>query len=162
MKKILIVAFSATTLAGCATITRGTTNDLQITSEPSGAAVRTTLAHTCVTPCTLKVGRKDEFQVIFNKEGFKETTVPVRTQLANAGVAGVAGNVLVGGGVGILVDAYSGSALEHVPNPVHAALEPLRAESKAPPPAKGKKAKAAPKAATAQQVEPEAPAEPES
>jgi hypothetical protein len=40
-------------------------------------------------------------------------------------VVGMAGNMVVGGIVGVAVDATSGAMLEHVPNPVNAVLEPL-------------------------------------
>ena len=123
MQKIFGLAAIAVMLAGCATVTRGTTNQIQITSEPSGADVRTSLNQTCTTPCTLTVDRKAEFSVVFNLPGYKEQIVEVKTQVAGAGVAGIAGNVLVGGVVGMGVDAATGSTLEHVPNPVHALLQ---------------------------------------
>jgi len=41
------------------------------------------------------------------------------------GAAGFAGNVLIDGIVGMGVDAATGSALEHYPNPVSVTLEPL-------------------------------------
>ncbi len=40
------------------------------------------------------MGRKDEFQVTFNKDGYKEAIIPVKTQMAGTGVAGLAGNAL--------------------------------------------------------------------
>ena len=52
--------------------------------------------------------------------------VPVATKVAGAGVAGFAGNVIVGGLVGMGVDAATGSTLEHFPNPVFASLVPDR------------------------------------
>lgn len=48
------------------------------------------------------------------------------TKVAGAGVAGFAGNLVVGGIVGMGVDAVTGSTLEHFPNPVFASLLPLR------------------------------------
>ena len=44
--------------------------------------------------------------------------MPVGTRVAGAGAAGFAGNVLVGGVVGMAVDAATGATLEHYPNPV--------------------------------------------
>lgn len=116
---------AAPVLSGCATVTRGTTNQIQIVSEPSGATARTSLGHQCSTPCTLQVGRKDEFSVTYSMPGYAEQTVVVKTQLAGAGAAGFAGNVIAGGIVGMGVDAATGSTLEHVPNPVSAVLQPL-------------------------------------
>jgi hypothetical protein len=159
LKNLILIAALAPVLSACATITRGTTNDIQISSEPSGANVRTSISHSCISPCTIKVGRRDEFQVVFNKDGYKEAVIPVKTQVAGAGVAGMAGNVLVGGVVGVGVDAYTGAAFEHSPNPVHAVLEPLRAEPKAAAKRGGKKAKVDVKAKPKTQVE-ELPTEP--
>ncbi len=164
MKNIILTAAIASLLGGCATITRGTTNDIQITSEPSGANAKTSMSQTCITPCIIKMGRKDEFQVVFNKDGYREAIIPVKTQMAGAGVAGLAGNVLVGGIVGVGVDAYSGATLEHSPNPVHAVLEPVKADKKAVVSGKkGKKAKEKSKAAPiAEVIAEDAPVEPSS
>lgn len=129
MLRSSFVLTSLIALAGCATVTRGTTNQVQITSEPSGAMVRTSLNHTCTTPCTLTIERKAEFSVVFTKDGYAEQVIEVKAQLAGAGAAGFAGNVIAGGIVGMGVDAATGSTLEHVPNPVHAILQ-----KSAPPP----------------------------
>lgn len=119
-------------LGGCATVTRGTTSQIQIESEPSGASVTTSLNHQCTTPCTITVSRKDEFSVVFKLDGYREQIIAVGTRVAGAGAAGIAGNVIVGGVVGMGVDAVSGSTLEHTPNPVKALMEKL-------PPAPGPK-----------------------
>jgi type IV pilus biogenesis protein CpaD/CtpE len=123
--RVLILAAASLALAGCATVTRGTTNQIQIYSEPSGANVRTSLSQVCTTPCTLQVNRKDEFTVVVDKPGYVTQEVQVKTQLAGAGAAGFAGNVLVGGVVGMGVDAATGSTLEHTPNPVRVTLTPV-------------------------------------
>ena len=125
MRNLILVIFAASALAGCATVTRGTTSQMQIESDPPGAQVRTSLNHTCVTPCTLQVSRKDEFAVTFSLPGYRDEKIDVKTQIAGAGVAGFAGNVIVGGVVGMGVDAVTGSTLEHVPNPVRAVLQPV-------------------------------------
>jgi hypothetical protein len=70
------------------------------------------------------VQRKDEFSISFAKPGYRPQTVQVNTRLAGAGAAGFAGNVLVGGIIGMGVDAASGATLEHWPNPVVAVLQP--------------------------------------
>ena len=129
MFKLLVCVAAGVTVSGCATITRGTTDQVQIISDPSGADVRTSMGSTCITPCTLMVSRKDEFTVTFSKPGFVEENVPVKTQVAGSGAAGFAGNVLIGGIIGMGADAYTGATLEHVPNPVSITLRPV-----APPP----------------------------
>ena len=91
-----------------------------------GAQIATSIGLTCSTsPCLLEVSRKKEFTVTVTKEGYEEQTVHVGTVVAPGGVAGMAGNVLVGGVVGMGVDAVSGATLDHIPNPVLVELVPI-------------------------------------
>lgn len=122
--RITVVLFACLASAGCATVTRGTSNQVQIVSEPSGAQARTSLGHACTTPCTLTIGRKDEFSVVYAMPGYEEARVDVKTNIAGAGAAGFAGNIIAGGVIGMGVDAATGSTLEHTPNPVFATLRP--------------------------------------
>ncbi len=134
MKKLLVIAV-ALSLGGCATVTRGTTNKITFESEPEGAYVETNIGQTCPeTPCVLEFSRKAEFTATFSKQGYHDKSIAVQTRIAGAGVAGIAGNVLIGGIVGVGVDAASGATLEHYPNPVRAELVPARVKSR-----KGKK-----------------------
>src|SRR3712207_1209923 len=122
---LLITVAASVSLAACATVTRGTTEQLTFSAEPP-AAMRTSTGLTCpTTPCTLEVSRKSEFVATFSKDGYKSQDVMVQTRVAGSGAAGFAGNVLIGGLVGMGVDAATGSTLEHYPNPVSASLEPL-------------------------------------
>jgi|SRR5882672_6097993 len=123
MFRVAFACAVALALGGCATVTRGTDDQVQINSDPQGATVQTSLSQQCLTPCTLKVGRKDEFSVTVSKPGYAPQTVFVGTKLASAGAAGFAGNVLVGGVVGMGVDAATGATLEHFPNPVTVILQ---------------------------------------
>jgi len=124
--RILIVLAASAALGACATVTRGTTNQVTFNSEPSGAEVRTSIGHSCpATPCTLEINRKSEFIAIFSKEGYQDQQIPVQTRVAGAGAAGFAGNIILGGVVGMAADAATGATLEHYPNPVHASLVPL-------------------------------------
>lgn len=111
-------------LGGCATITRGTTQAWTVDTVPSGADVRLSNGHECTTPCTLKLKRKQGFDVTISKDGYREVTTQVVSQIAGAGAAGLAGNVVVGGLIGIGVDAATGAAKELKPNPLEVTLEP--------------------------------------
>jgi hypothetical protein len=126
MRGVWTAVLCGMAVAGCATITRGTTDQVQINSNPPEAQVRTSMGFTCITPCTLQTSRKDEFSVVFTKPGYHTMEVPVRTQLAGAGAAGFAGNILLGGVVGMAADASTGATLEHFPNPVTVTMVPLR------------------------------------
>jgi maltose-binding protein MalE len=123
--RALFVAAIAALSAACATVTRGTKEAWTVESEPSGARVTTNLdgVSCAATPCTFKIPRKSEFTVQITKDGYKPVNTQVTNQVANAGAAGMAGNVLVGGVIGIGVDAVSGAMLELKPNPLHVVLE---------------------------------------
>ena len=56
--------------------------------------------------------------------GYKTKTASVRSQIAGAGGAGMAGNILVGGIIGIGVDATSGAMNDLTPNPLLIVLQP--------------------------------------
>jgi len=47
----------------------------------------------------------------------------VTNKIANAGSAGMAGNIFVGGIIGVAVDAGSGAMNDLVPNPVNVTLD---------------------------------------
>jgi len=98
---IVLVVLAPMGLGGCASVTRGWSEQMQINSQPEGAEVRTSLNQQCVTPCTLTVQRKDEFSVSFAKPGYQPQTVQVTTRVAGGGAAGFAGNILVGGIIGM-------------------------------------------------------------
>jgi len=115
---LLALAISSVALSGCATITRGTHEALVIESEPSGAQVRLSNGFTGTTPTSFKISRKGDLTATISREGYETVYVNVTTQVAGAGAAGMAGNVLVGGIIGVGVDAFSGGMLEHKPNPV--------------------------------------------
>ena len=69
--------------------------------------------------------------MVFSKAGYITQEVSVRTQIAGSGAAGFAGNVVLGGVIGMGVDAASGATLEHCPNPIGVTLR--RVGSKEPP-----------------------------
>lgn len=112
---------------GCATLTRGLDDEVAVVSEPPGAAVSSTLGAGCAaTPCTLHVRRDAAFSVTVSKAGFAPRTVAVSTRISSAGAALATENVATAG-LGLAVDAATGGALEHTPNPVQVTLAPARA-----------------------------------
>lgn len=134
MKKTML---GATVLAAlfmntaCATITRGTTEAFEVQTKPSGAKVTTSLGLSCEpTPCVIpKVSREAEFAVTIEKEGYKTGTYNITHEMSGGGGAGMAGNVILGGGIGAIIDANNGATQQLVPNPLVVELEPLEDES---------------------------------
>lgn len=109
-------------LSGCATVTRGTTENLRVQSEPEGASVELSSGQTCRTPCDLELKRKNDYTLYVHREGFQDSEIRVESKVGGAGAAGMAGNVLIGGIIGAGVDAFSGATNSLKPNPVHVHL----------------------------------------
>jgi hypothetical protein len=117
------------TATGCATITRGTKEVLVINSKPVGAKVTTSNGMAGTTPATFKVSRRGGFTVTIEKTGYEPVTVQVSSEIAGAGAAGMAGNVVLGGLIGAAVDAGTGAMLQIKPNPIDVELVPLQQAS---------------------------------
>ena len=130
LRWILLAALVALSSA-CATITRGTTEAWTVESEPAGAEVVLSTGETCITPCTLKRKRKIEFTVSVTKDGYQPVETQVLSQIAKAGAAGMAGNVIFGGIIGVGIDAGSGAMKELKPNPLQLKLEPADGDAAA-------------------------------
>jgi uncharacterized protein YceK len=128
MRIMVIVVALGAALGGCASVTRGTTENLSIASTPSGAQADIAgldIPTSCVTPCALVVKRSADITVTINKEGFEPQIIPLSKDMTGTGGAGFAGNLLLGGLIGMGVDAYNGAALDHKPNPLIVTLQPL-------------------------------------
>lgn len=124
--RVSAVLCAAGSLAACATVTRGSKDAWVVNTEPSGAKVETSNGHQCPsTPCAIKISRKAEFTATITKPGYKPATVSVTHKTATAGAAGVAGNVLLGGVIGLGVDVATGASQDLTPNPVNLKLEPV-------------------------------------
>ena len=111
---------------GCASVTRGTKDTLVVESEPGGAMVRLSTGQTGKTPTSFQLPRKKAFDVCVEKEGYEPLTVHISSQISGKGSLGLAGNALVGGLIGVGVDAMMGAAKDLKPNPVKVTLVPLK------------------------------------
>ncbi len=129
MKKIfkkLSLSGGVLLLAACSTITTGTTQPFAVnTPDADGAKCVLTDSKQAnwivnATPGIVEVQKGDgPMTVQCTKKGFKSTSVVVEE-----GLAGMTfGNVLLGGGIGVIVDAASGAAQEY-PDAVHVWMEP--------------------------------------
>ena len=132
MIRLLLAAAIAVPCCGCASVTRGTTENISISTTPAGATADVSgldIPTVCVTPCVVQAKRSADIIVTINKEGYEPQVVPLTKEIPGTGAAGFAGNLLLGGVVGMGVDAVTGEALDHKPNPVIVTLQPI-----APPP----------------------------
>ena len=135
MIRLLLAAALAAPCVGCASVTRGTTENISISSTPSGATAEVSglnVPTTCVTPCVVVAKRSADITVTVNKEGYEPQIIPLTKEIPGTGAAGFAGNLLLGGLVGMGVDAATGAALDHKPNPVIVTLQPAVPASRRP------------------------------
>ena|SRR5882757_3129899 len=151
MRFVGIVALAAA-LGGCASVTRGTTENISIASTPSGAEATISgleVPTACVTPCAIVAKRSADISISFAKPGFETEIVTLIKEVPATGAAGFAGNIVAGGLVGMGVDAVTGAAQDHKPNPVIVTLQPIRPLAPAiPARPRGKPPKLAPAAGT--------------
>ena len=113
--------------SGCATVTTGTEQNVTVVTEKNviGAQCELTDAkskkwYVPSTPGNANVHRGDgPMSVICEKSGYRTANLMVDETLAGATL----GNILIGGGVGILVDAMSGSA-QRYPDQITVWMEP--------------------------------------
>lgn len=127
MIRLLLAAALALPCVGCASVTRGTTENISISTTPAGATAELSGLDNptaCVTPCVVVAKRNADITVMINKEGYEPQVIPLTKEIPAAGAAGFAGNVILGGLVGMGVDAATGAAQDHKPNPVIVTLQP--------------------------------------
>ena len=109
----------------CATITRGVHDKLTVTSDPSGANVVLSTGERGVTPAKFVKERKTEpFTVTVSKPGYVPQTVKVESKFGGTGGGAMAGNLILGGAIGMGVDAGTGAYKSLYPNPVPVRLVP--------------------------------------
>ncbi|HYC64540.1 MAG TPA: hypothetical protein VEC14_07410 [Reyranellaceae bacterium] len=131
MKAIATAAalLAAAFLGGCATVTMGTTQEITIDAEPQGAECkvdRRGVNQTTVrAPSVASVPRSgDTLVVTCSADGFQPETQHVAPTFSGATI----GNVLIGGIIGVAIDAASG-ANNAYPSRVSMFLMPLAFDS---------------------------------
>ena len=125
MRILLSVAAAAVCVSGCATATRGTSQDWSVQSLPSGARVATTNGYRCdATPCSFRMPRTSRFIVTVSLPGHQTVEAQIDHRLSNGGAGATAGNVLLGGVIGLGVDAATGANQDIRPNPFIVRLTP--------------------------------------
>ncbi len=114
---LLGITLSATS---CATILTGTKDKIIFNSTPEGAKVMHKGIEKCTTPCTAEIPRSLSRQTVtFEKEGFNNKEVKL-TKTFNA-VSLV--NILLGGVIGVGIDAATGSLTKYSPKEYKVELE---------------------------------------
>lgn len=113
------VAVASLIFSSCATIFKGSTDDVSFSSDPSGAKVYVNGSLLGTTPVQLELKSKNSYTIEFKKEGYETKTV-----LLNNSVGGgwIVLDVLFGL-VPIIVDAATGNWYELDQEHVNGVLE---------------------------------------
>lgn len=126
---LLISSFSLFGVMSCASIIHGKSQDIFISSQPKGAKISVDDKDYGLTPKTLglpRMGRMDgepsskkEYKITITLDGY----MPYETILQRKVDGWFFGNLLVGGIIGIVVDAVTGSMYKLTPNQISAQMK---------------------------------------
>lgn len=116
MKTGILYITAAAFLTGCATIVSGTSQSIAITTpKVDGAECKLTDSkggqwYLADTPGSVTVRKGDgPMTIICSKDGYEKGTTLFEEEIAGSTL----GNIILGGGIGIFVDAASGAAQKY-------------------------------------------------
>ena len=110
----VIASLMALIVSGCATMLSGADQEVTFRSKPAGARVTVTSFsqdrnYIVESPRTLRLNRKKNYIATFELPGYHTQTFPVSSEFGDALAGSVLGNIILGGGIGLLIDAGTGS-----------------------------------------------------
>ena len=125
----IILGFIITLLVqiNCCSIIHGTTQEISVNSQPSAAKVIVKGVHMATTPAVIDLKRKESNIIIrFEKEGYE----PVEVALRRGTDGWIAGNIIFGGVIGLVVDFINGAAYKLSPADIQVELKKLNVKIK--------------------------------
>jgi uncharacterized protein YceK len=121
-----LAAFAAVALSGCATVMEGTAQSVAVSTNPAGASCTIDRASTRLgavpsTPGSIHMDKsKNDLTVTCTKQGYQPATISQSPRFQGT----TFGNIILGGGIGAIVDAASGANYEY-PAQVNLSLSTL-------------------------------------
>jgi hypothetical protein len=123
--RALVIAICSVGVCSCALIFQGTTEEINVASEPPGATVTLNDGETKVTPFSMTAPRNKDLQFHFTKAGYQSSDLADNSQ--------VEPGFLVVDSIPLLipwaVDASQGAGFAHQQTTVVAHLDPAGAEA---------------------------------
>lgn len=116
--KTLSALLTIVTFSACASLMHGTSQDVGISSNPTGATVRVDNQSTGQTPYIAHLSRKDNHVVKLDLPGY----APAELTLTRKTSGWVWGNIVFGGLIGLAVDAMTGGLYNLTPEQLTATL----------------------------------------
>jgi len=121
MNRITVIVVAAALLGtcSCASLLHGTTEQVTVMSDPSGATATLSNGGTHVTPFTMAVPRQQDLQFHFSKPGYQSTDVADDSHIEGGYLAADFFTF-----IGWPIDAATGAYFAHQQSTVIAHLEP--------------------------------------
>lgn len=123
MKRTLLFVLGLSivlSITSCATIFTGTKDSITFTTTPEGAKVIHKGVEKCLTPCTAEIPRGlGKQMVMFQKDGFENKEVKLTKTFNPVTLL----NILLGGAIGVGIDAATGSLTKYSPKSYTVELE---------------------------------------
>ena len=112
-RNLLFLIICTCLVNSCASVVKGTLEDSQnivITSKPSGLKIYSNLAMVCTTPCTLRGTdiNLSSYLMVRNDQG-EEKKIDLKREFSSDTV----GNIIYGGGPGIVFDFVAGNSRKY-------------------------------------------------
>ena len=120
MRLLFLLTAAAATLTGCSTVLTGPTQKINVSSRPAGAEVRVDGASRGRTPTNFEVSRWEDHDVTIELRGYQ----PYHVHLSRRINPWIAGNILNGFVVGMIVDSSTGAIYKLDPPEIQADLFP--------------------------------------
>ena len=117
---VLIAVTSSPFMSGCATVLKGTHQEIPVASEPSNASVLVDGVRQGNTPTKLNLARKGNYVVTLALADHETESITINRSMGGA----VAGNIVAGGLIGWGVDAGTGAQYNLNPNSINIRLRP--------------------------------------
>src|SRR5271170_7857502 len=118
--RALVVAISSTVVCSCALLLQGTTEEINVASDPPGATVTLNDGETKVTPFSITVPRQRDLQFHFSKPGYQSADVDDNSEIES----GYMMAALIPLMVPWTIDAVAGAGYAHQQPTVTAHLDP--------------------------------------
>ena len=110
----------------CATLFQGTSEEIQLASDPSGAATSVNDARSGVTPYSVRVNREEDLQVHFSKSGYQSQDI---SDDSHVQWGYLVSDIFFTGLIGLAVDGIDGAMFAHSQQMVSAHLDPISNQS---------------------------------
>lgn len=124
--RVLTVMGLAVTLGACSSIVEGTSQEIMVNTNPSGASCvlnrqGAEIARIPSTPAATTIKKtKYDITVVCAKAGFEDASFFNKSDVAGATL----GNIILGGGIGWIVDSASGADNKYT-SPINITLVPV-------------------------------------